>query len=328
MGYNAKVYEKVKAEMEQFKMTQIRQRDIRLAEVYKKIPMIEEVDKEISAMGNQMVQLILEQPERAKEFAAMAKEKLTELKNERVRLLASAGFSKDYTDIHYNCTLCEDTGVYRNSECECFKMRLREEAYKESNLSELIKTQTFERFNLFLFSDEKKSGISQRDEARENLDFCKRFADRFDEAQKGILMYGGAGLGKTFLSTCIAKRLIDLGKNVIYHSAVSMFGYYMDYIFNRISSDEARAEFDKMKKCDLLIIDDLGAEATNAQMTSFLFEILNERILAGKKTVISTNYNLQEIAKTYSERIHSRIMQHFMILEFKGSDLREKFYTE
>ena len=318
----------MKTEVEQFKMTQIRQRDIRLKEVYEKLPVIEEIDKEISSMGSSMVQLILENPERAKEFTEMTKEKLVYLKGERVKSLVTGGFSADYTDIRYNCNLCEDTGFVDGKECECFKIRLRHEAYKASNLAELIKTQSFERFNLFLFSEEKINGISERDSAKENLDFCRRYAERFDSQEKGILMYGGAGLGKTFLSTCIAKKVIDNGKNVIYQSAVTMFGKYTDYMFNRVSAPEAKEEFDKIKKCELLIIDDLGAEATNAQMTAFLFELLNDRILTGKKTIISTNYNLSEIAKTYSERIHSRLMQHFNILNFKGKDLRTKFYEE
>ncbi len=325
MGYSAKVYEKVKQDFEQFKMVQIRRRNMCLEEVYKKIPKIEEMDKEISIMGSQMVSLILENPGRAKEFTEMVKEKLLYLKEERKKLLVSGGFPEDYTDIHYNCPFCEDTGYNDGKECECFKIRLREEAYKESNLCELLKTQSFDKFNLYLFSDEKVKGVSPRDIAKQNLDFCKKYAKNFKNEEKGLFMYGGAGLGKTFLSVCIAKEVIDDGGYVIYNSAVTMFGNYMDYIFNRISSPEARKEIESLKECDLLIIDDLGAEATNNQMTAFLFELLNDRILAGRKTIINTNYNLSEIAKTYSERIHSRLMQYFDIMNFKGEDLREKF---
>lgn len=330
MSYSANVYEKVKSDYEQLKMVEIRKRNKRKAEVYEKIPQISEIDDEISAMGNQMVQLILAEPKRAKDFTAMAKEKLTELKQARIDLLVSNGFSKDYTDIRYQCPICEDTGFLENTECECMKKRLREQAYKESNLYELIKTQSFEKFNLFLFDEKKdlksQNEISPRETARENLNFCKKYANNFETENQSILMYGGAGLGKTFLSTCIAKQVIDSGKNVIYQSAVSMFSYYMDYIFRRVPSEQAREDFEKFKKCDLFIIDDLGAEATNSTMTSFLFELLNERVLAGKKTIISTNYTLNEIASTYSERIHSRIMQYFYLIHFKGNDLRTRNY--
>ncbi len=323
MGYEASVYEKVKTEFEKRKLEQIRLRNERLDEVYKKVPQVAEVDREISKMGNEMVQLILSEPSRADEFLKMVKEKLLELKKERVSELRLAGFSSDYTDMKYNCARCEDTGILNGEECECYKARLREAAYSESNLAILIKTQTFEKFNEYLFSDTDVNGEkSQRKLAKENFEFCKRYADEFDNRSDSLLLYGAAGLGKTFLSTCIAKKLIDDGKNVVYQSAVSMFNYYMDYVFNRVDAKEAREDFERLKKCDLLIIDDLGAEATNMQMISFLFELLNDRILLGKKTIISTNYNLKEISKTYSERIHSRIMQYFSIIRFTGSDLR------
>lgn len=323
MGYAPSVYERVKVEFEKRKLEQIRLRDERIKEVYEKVPQVAEIDKEISKMGNEMVQLILSEPKRANEFLQMVKDKLLDLKQERINALSSGGFKSDYTDIKYRCNKCEDTGYVNGAECECYKARLREEAYSESNISILIKTQTFEKFNEYLFSDKKdKNGVSQRQVANENFNFCMKYAEEFDKRGDSLLLYGGAGLGKTFLSTCIAKCLIDEGKNVIYQSSVSMFNYYMDYIFNRTESMDARESFERLKKCDLLIIDDLGAEATNVQMSSFLFEILNDRILAGKKTIISTNYNLKEIAMTYSERIHSRIMQHFSILRFIGDDLR------
>lgn len=323
VSYEPSVYEKVKKEFEQKKMEQIRLRNERIDIVYKKAPKLLEIDKEISRVGSEMVQLILSKPERADDFVKMVKETLIQMKQERINVLVANGFPKDYTDIKYRCKKCEDTGFVDGAECECYKERLREEAYRESNLSALIKTQTFEKFNVFLFSDKPgNKNISPRELAKENLEFCKNYARDFDSHNRSLLLYGGAGLGKTFLSTCIAKKLIDDGKNVMYQSAVTMFGYYMDYIFNRIEAQEARNEFAKLKKCDLLIIDDLGAESTNAQMSAFLFELLNDRILSDKKTLISTNYNLQEIAKTYSERIHSRIMQHFDIVRFEGTDIR------
>lgn len=328
MSYGAKVYEKVKSEYEQLKMTEIRKRNHRLAQIYKTIPQISEIDNEISAMGNQMVQLILSEPNRAKEFTEMAKQKLAELKEARINLLVRYGYPKDYTDVHYSCPVCEDTGFVNGSECECFKKKLRIQAYKESNLYELIKNQSFEKFNPFLFSEKiNKNGMTQRAVAKENLEFCKNYAKNFDNEERGLLLYGGAGLGKTFLSTCIAKQVIDSGKNVIYQSAVSMFSYYLDYIFGRTPPEQARADFEKFKKCDLFIIDDLGAEATNPQMSAFLFELLNDRALAGKKTIISTNYSLNEIASTYSERIHSRIMQYFHLIHFEGDDLRQREYV-
>lgn len=326
MAYSAKVYEKVKADYEQLKMVETRKRSSRLVEVYGKLPQISEIDKEISIMGNRMVQLILSEPIRAKEFTDMAKDKLSELKKLRSSILVSNGYTADYTDMHYSCPVCEDTGLCADGECECMKKRLREQAYRESNLYELIQTQSFESFNLFLFDDNADNGISARETARQNMEFCKKYANNFDSETQSILMYGGAGLGKTFLSTCIAKRVIDSGKNVIYQSAVSMFSYYMDYLFKRVPADRAREDFERFKRCDLFIIDDLGAEATNASMSAFLFELLNDRVLNGRKTIISTNYTLNEIAATYSERIHSRMMQHFYLIHFDGKDLRARNY--
>ncbi|MBE7026123.1 MAG: DNA replication protein DnaC [Ruminococcaceae bacterium] len=326
MAYEQEIYKKIQEEYESLRLTQLAEQKERLFEVYEKCSKVKEIDEEITRVGSSAALEILKNPQNAEQISCDLKENMNMLSELRARELANAGFDKDYTDVRYRCNICKDTGYTDGKMCECFSTRLKREEYKKSNLFRLFETQSFDKFDINLFDDEidKKAGISQKEAMNEALSICKSFADNFASSRDSLFFYGGVGLGKTFLSTCIAKQLIDDGYSVIYHSSAKLFSYYSDYMFGRSTPEEGRRELDKMRECDLLIIDDLGSEATNAQSVSFLFELVNDRLLLGKKMVISTNYSISEIAKVYSERLHSRILEHFIPVRFFGSDVRLK----
>lgn len=326
MAYEQAVYRKVLEEYEALRITRKSEQRARLFEVYDKCDKIKQIDEKITRVGSSAALEILNNPERAREIADDLSETMKMLSELRERELTAAGFDADYTEMHYSCNICKDEGYINGKQCECFKKRLIKEVYKQSNLFKLFETQNFDTFDINLFSDEvdKQASISQKEAMSEALEVCKAFADGFENADDSLFFYGGVGLGKTFLSTCIAKKLIDTGYSVVYQSSAKLFSYYSDYMFGRINAAEGRYELDRLRECDLLIIDDLGSEAVNSQSVSFLFELVNDRILSGKKMVISTNYSISEIAKVYSERLHSRILEHFIPVRFFGGDVRLK----
>ena len=326
MAYEQGIYKKIQQEYETLRLTQVSEQKKRLFEVYEKCSEVKRIDEEITRVGSSAALEILKNPQNGEQISNDLKESMNMLSALRARALTASGFDENYTDMRYRCNICNDTGYTDGKMCKCFSARLKKEVYKKSNLFNLFETQGFDKFDINLFDDEvdKQAGISQKEAMNEAFDICKSFANNFAKTRDSLFFYGGVGLGKTFLSTCIAKKLIDDGYSVIYHSSAKLFSYYSDYMFGRVSPAEGRCELDKLRECDLLIIDDLGSEASNAQTISFLFELVNDRILAGKKMVISTNYSIGEIAKVYSERLHSRILEHFIPVRFFGSDVRLK----
>lgn len=326
MAYEQEIYKKVMAEFEQERMYRKAQSKQRLSQVYEKCPKIREIDEEITKTGSCAAIEMLENPSRGAEIAEDLKDSMQMLSSMREKALSEAGFAADYTDISYRCIKCKDEGFIDGVMCECFKKRLTDEAYKNSNLFKLFETQDFKLFDSALFSDkiDKQAGISQKEAMEEALEICKSFVRDFDKEAESLFFYGGVGLGKTFLSTCIAKELIAREYSVVYQSSAKLFSYYNDYLFGRVNPSEGKTQIDRLRECDLLIIDDLGSEAANAQTVSFLFELVNDRILSRKKMVISTNYSIGEIASQYSERLHSRILESFIPVRFFGDDIRIK----
>lgn len=142
------------------------------------------------------------------------------------------------------------------------------------------------------------------------------------ENEENLLFYGDTGLGKTFMSNCIAKALLDKGFTVIYQTSFKMFEIIEEYKFHNINNSISKENYNNLFECDLLIIDDLGTELTNTFTVSELFMILNTRLLNKKKTIISTNFSLSKLAETYTERISSRIFDKFTLVKFVGKDLR------
>ena len=154
---------------------------------------------------------------------------------------------------------------------------------------------------------------------------CQRFIDDFENKPKNLFLYGNTGVGKTFLSNCVAKDLLDSGHSVIYFTAFQLFDILSKGVFEKDS--DAIAAHQNIFDCDLLIIDDLGTELSNSFTTSQLFLCVNERILRHRSTIISTNLNLAQVADIYSERTLSRISDSYTIIKLFGDDIRIKKHT-
>lgn len=255
---------------------------------------------------------------------------LEKYKSEKQRLLTKLNITDDFFKPDYNCKLCNDTGYLINNNqimCTCLKQKLLDIEYNKSNISSLG-NENFSTFNINIFSDtvdEKKynSNISPRDNMKKIKDLSEKFIENFDSfEEKNLLFTGNTGLGKTFLTNCIANELLNRGKTVLYQTAPVMLDSIMDYRFGKNNN----FNYNDLLNVDLLVIDDLGTESLNNMKFSELFNILNTRLLNQNnhvtKTIISTNLSLNNLFKTYDERIFSRLVGYYNICRFFGNDLR------
>lgn len=248
-----------------------------------------------------------------------------DLSAQKLQILTSAGYPKDYLELHYHCPDCQDTGYIGTQKCHCFRQAIIDLLYSQSNLSDFPGQASFSGFSLEYYSDQKTdsiTGLTARQTAQRTLEECRNFVKNFDASFENLFLYGDTGLGKTFLSHCIARELLETAHSVIYFSAFRLFDLFADAAFGRTTED-AQSELEQhVFDCDLLIIDDLGTEMTNTFVSSQLFLILNERILRRKSTLISTNLNLGTFADIYSERVFSRISSSYTMLKLIGDDIR------
>ena len=219
---------------------------------------------------------------------------------------------------------CRDTGYINGTQkCACFKKAAVDLLYRQSNVEELLKAENFSQFSLDYYSDSLTSTgtpLTSREAAAAALEKSQAFVRNFGSSFENLFFYGDTGVGKTFLSHCIARELIEQSFCVIYFTAFDLFDLFARYTFS--SSEEAKDAHANIFDCDLLIIDDLGTELTNSFVSSQLFLCINERILRKKSTIISTNLPLDRFMETYSERTFSRISSNYTIIKLFGNDIR------
>lgn len=260
-------------------------------------------------------------------------QELLNLKNEKQKLLHSLSLSENDFKPDYECKLCNDSGyVVENNNhilCNCLKQKLFNLKYNKANVGNLD-AETFNSFNINLYSasiNETKynSSISPRENIQNIKNICLNFVNNFDNpATHNLIFTGNTGLGKTFLSNCIANEILKKDKTVLYQTAPTMFENVINYKFNKPKANQDI--YENILNTDLLIIDDLGTEAMNSIKFEELFNIINSRILTRSdhvtKTIISTNLNIKDLFSKYDERIISRFVGHYDICKFFGEDIR------
>lgn len=303
----------------------------RLQEIYVNFPRIKEIDSQISKTGILIAKALLNDPDSYEKNIIEVKKKMNDLKAEKAFLLTENNIPLDYLDIKYECSKCEDTGFLKKNDfkdvekCTCLKQELVRESYSMSNIEQKLLKENFNTFDIDLFSDEQfeDEQLSPKQNMLSILDTAKSFCLNFNEPNdENLLFYGGTGLGKTFMCNCIAKNLLDRGKVVVYQTSFKLIEIVESCRFNKANSNLSRDDYDMIFSADLLIIDDLGTELVNSFTASELFNIINSRLLSGKKTVISTNLSLLDMGEIYTDRIFSRIASHFSLSRFYGPDIR------
>lgn len=315
------------------KMLAEREAELRKSEIYFKEPVLEEIDKKLHNFAISSAKSMINNP--SEDTLVDLQNKIQELKNQKKSILNKLNISEDYFEPKYRCSICKDTGYITNSDyttsmCSCLKQKIFDIEYNKSNISNL-NIQTFENFSDLLYSseiDEQKyhMKVSPRDNINKIKKLCYNFIENFDNPnEKNLLFTGNTGLGKTFLSSCIANELLKKQKNVLYQTAPIMLDTIIDYRFGKENTD--KTIYENILNVDLLIIDDLGTECMNNMKFSELFNIINTRLLNTNhitKTIISTNLSLKNLYDNYDERIVSRIVGNYNICYFFGDDIRFK----
>lgn len=324
MALSNSQYNAVMREYERQQMENRHDRDRRVKEVYARIPQIEELDKMISTRAADCARRVLGGDTAARSHL---KEELADLREQKLLLLKAAGFSEDYMEMRYRCPDCRDTGYCSGHRCHCFERARIQILYAQSNIQEVLQRENFAAFSFSYFDGQKLlPGIGMTELAYMQLVVkrCRDFAEHFPAQGRNILFTGSTGVGKTFLTNCIAKVLIDRYISVIYLSSHDLFEIFSRYRFNRESEEDAQEAYRHILECDMLIIDDLGTEVNNTFVSSQLFYCINERINREKGTIISTNLSMDMLRDTYSDRVTSRIMSQYMTIPLYGGDIRMK----
>lgn len=294
----------------------------RISDAYAAIPRLKEIDREIASASVAQAAKLMDGDSGA---LFKLKEKISQFRLEKSSLLEANGYPANYFDPIYTCADCKDTGYIDGQKCHCFKQAIINTVYSQSNIKEVLERENFATLSFDYYSDEEvnsATGLSSFATAQKAVTECHNFIDNFENKPKNLLLYGDTGVGKTFLSNCVAKELLDKGYSVIYFTAFQLFDILSRGVFEKDA--DAIAAHQNIFDCDLLIIDDLGTELSNAFTTSQLFLCVNERILRKKSTIISTNLNLGQIVDVYSERTLSRISSNYTIIKLFGDDIRMK----
>lgn len=288
------------------------------------IPRFGEIDRELRKTAAKAMRIAFESENTDQEIAVLRDRNLA-LQEEKRRLLIQNGYPADYLTVSCDCPKCHDTGYVDHQLCDCVRRRAAEA--QKNKLSSLLPVdkETFDTFRLDYYSTrpDDRLGIAPREIAKINYQKCMHFADFFGDSYENLILYGSAGLGKTFLSSCIAKRVTERGFSVTYDTAISLFDRYNELKFKSGDVSDAAEAMERFRNADLLIIDDLGTEMPGSFHTSCLYDIMNRRLMRRLPTILSTNLLPDEWESRYSAAIASRISGEFTQLRFIGDDIRK-----
>ncbi len=319
MAIDGKLMAKARDRLAAIKENNVKMQEERLLEVYSRVPEIRRIDAALRALMGEVISASLKKGEAAKGALDDIAGRSLSLCGEKAEALVAAGYPDNYLDDVYSCPVCRDTGYTDSGAvCSCL-MKLYEEE-KSVYLSSIPghEGDSFSSFSLDYYTG------ADRELMEMTLNFCRSYAMSFGESSPNLLFRGGTGLGKTFLSGCVAKAVSDKGFSVVYETAGDAFTAFEDRKFSRDMA-QAEAAGERVRRildCELLILDDLGTEMSTAFTHSALYSIVNSRLSSGKKTIISTNLSAEEMSARYTPQVVSRIFGEYDTVPFRGRDIR------
>lgn len=316
MPLTNKQYDAIMREYDRRQYHNYRIQCARKDEIYQKIPRIREIEESISSFSMaQAEKLFLSEERDSADSHALEdlRRGLAALRREKELLLKQNGYPADYLEMHYTCPACQDTGYVGSRKCDCFRREEIRLLYSSSRLEEALAKENFSTLSFDVYDEEQRAAMPAI------IDACRLFVQTFDGRFQNLMLYGPVGTGKTFLTNCIAKELLDRSHSVVYFTAFQLFELLSP---SHTEENDLRQRSEAVLDSDLLILDDLGTEMLNTFTVSRLFQVLNERALRRRSTIISTNLSLKDFRDLYSERIFSRITSSYTLLKFTGSDIR------
>ena len=292
--------------------------DLRRAEVHMAVPEVAEIDRALSETGLSLMKASM-QGDNVEERIAAVRAANEELRRVRAELMLAHGYPADYTEVKYECPLCGDSGFVDAKMCVCMKKKFIEAGFESSGMGNLLREQSFENFDLTYYQNDPAAARRME----QILALMKRYAETFEAGKSGnLVLFGGTGLGKTHLSSAVARGVIERGCDVFYVSAVSLLSDFERERFGNSMGVETGSDTSRYFTCDLLIIDDLGTEVNNKFTTSVLYNIIDTRLNKRLATIVNTNLSQDEFRKQYWDRITSRVLGEYTVLPFLGTDIR------
>ena len=299
----------------------------RIEEIHRRLPRVEAIDRELGSTAARLVLAAFEaEGDPGPVIQELEKTNLA-LQRERAELLVGAGYPYDYIDGAPQCARCQDSGYLPSgAPCQCLTAYYARE--QNRRLSRLLDLggQSFDTFSFDWYDGEVWSefGASPLSNMELIYDICRDFARQFQEQAQSLLLTGPPGLGKTFLSACVAREVSEQGFSVVYDTAAHVFQQFESGKFGRENpyEDAPEEDIERCLRCDLLIMDDLGTEMVTPFVRSALYRIVNERLLGRKKTVLSTNLTVPELGRQYGAAVQSRLEGEYQVLQFFGRDIR------
>ena len=322
MSYDGIIMQRAIARFDQARQRREAELDQRRREVFARQPRLRDIDRTLRTTMSRIVAAAAKKGEDPLPALRVLRDENLSLQRERAALLEDMGYPADYLEDKPACSLCGDTGYTRSGVCACLKQYYAREQLAE--LSRLLplgeaRFDTF-RFDLYDSAVWDSYGVSPRANMERNFDVCRDFARQFSRGSGSLLLSGGTGLGKTFLSACIARVVSDGGYSVVYDTAGRIFSQFEEAKFRGDAEGDADAK--RCQRCDLLIVDDLGTEMTTSFVQSALYQLVNGRLMEGKATIISTNLAPEELGARYGGAVLSRLEGEYEILPFFGEDIR------
>ena len=303
--------------------------DLRIQEVYNKIPEYEILEQTmVSLCAGEARSRVLNTSSGHVKSARQLHDQITDLQNRQKTLLISNGFPENYLELQYHCPICKDTGFVGNDLCSCFRQAAAQKIYDQSRIAPLLEKENFDTFNIRYYSEsiDPRFGISPADNMKTIVSRCQSYIRNFDSQFSNLFITGNTGVGKSFLTHCIANELLKASRSVLYMTAFDLIEAFEAHTFGNTEDNEENfyedTLFDSIMNCDALIIDDLGTETINNFTVSQLFLCLNHRQEHHRSTIISTNLPVEAIQDIYSERISSRIISYYHIFLIFGEDIR------
>ena len=323
MSYDGKIMRRALARFSEDKQRRQNQADQRRRTLFAQEPRLAEIDRELRGTMSRIISSALRRGTDPVPAIRVIRDDNLSLQCERRELLEKLGYPADYLEERPRCPLCGDTGYRDGRVCSCLQSYYAREQIQELSRMLDVGSQSFETFRLDYYSPDRGSlSRSPRETMEHHLAVCRRYADRFGSEGGNLLLFGAPGLGKTFLSACIARVVSEDGYSVVYDTASHIFSLLEDAKFRR--GDEDDEETRRLDQCDLLIIDDLGTEMNSTFVQSALYQLINGRLLGMKSTIISTNLTPEHIGRRDSQLVYSRIDGGYTILPCIGTGTRQR----